>query len=203
MTLVDIHTHRPAAGVPTLLTAGIHPWLADRHDIACAGALKSALGESLAQAQAIGETGLDFACTADRGAQERLFRAHLELAAEMRLPVVIHCVRAFGPVMKILGEYRPERVLFHGFIGSAEQARQAVGRGYFLSFGLRSLRSPRTVEAMRSVPPGRLFLETDDDGITIAEIFGMAAAALGTGTAVLAEQTNENYKQFTENGQLA
>lgn len=197
--IVNIHTHRPAVGETTLRTAGIHPWRADEYDdIADAASLRRVLGDGLDGAQAIGETGLDFACMAGRAAQERLFRAHLQLAWESGLPVVIHCVRAFGPVMKILGEYALPRVLFHGFIGSAEQVRQAVGRGYRLSFGLRSLRSPRTVEAMRSVPPELLFIETDDDDTTITEICRLTAEALGTDAATLAERLDENYKRFTD-----
>ena len=200
MGFVNINTHRPAEEAITLTTAGIHPWLANESRIDSVEALREALGDALDGAQAIGETGLDFACTAGREAQERLFRAHLHLAAELRLPAVIHCVRAFEPVMKILSEYAVPRVLFHGFVGSKEQALKAVGRGYFLSFGLRSLRSPRTVEAMRTVPPELMFVETDDDDIAIGEIYRMAAAALGTEPETLRHRSDENYKRFCNNG---
>lgn len=200
MLCVNIHTHRPAAGERSLLTAGIHPWCAAADSPADAAELRAALGDSLDGAQAIGETGLDFACTADRTAQERLFRAHMQLAAQMRLPVVVHCVRAFEPVMKILGEYPLPAVLFHGFVGSAEQARRAVGRGYWLSFGLRSLRSPRTVEAMRAVPAERMFVETDDDDTAIEDIYRMAAEALGADVETLKRRFDENYKIFCDNG---
>ena len=200
MNRVNIHTHRPADGQTTLLCAGIHPWLADDASPADAAALRGVLGASLDKAQAIGETGLDFACTASRTAQERLFRAHLELAAGMRLPVVIHCVRAFEPTMKILGEYPLRRVLFHGFIGSVQQAQRAVEAGYRLSFGVRSLRSPRTVEAMRTVPAEKIFVETDDDPVTIDEVYRMAAEALSTDIGTLELRLIENFKNFTDNG---
>ena len=198
--LVNIHTHRPADGETTLRTAGIHPWHAEECGIEDAAMLRKALGSAVDCAQAIGETGLDSACTAGREAQERLFRAHLQLAAELHLPVVIHCVRSFEAVMKILGEYGLPRVLFHGFIGSAEQARRAAERGYYLSFGLRSLRSPKTVAAMRTVPPESLFVETDDDDTPIDEVYRMAAAALGISAESLAQQTEKNYKTLTYNG---
>ena len=197
---INIHTHRPAVGETTLATAGIHPWRAEECDIASAEALRASLGDELDNVQAIGETGLDFACTAAHDAQERLFRAHLGLAVQLSLPVVIHCVRAFEPVMKILAEYAGPKVLFHGFVGSKEQALKAVGRGYFLSFGLRSLRSPKTVEAMRTVPAELMFVETDDDDIAIGEIYRMAAAALGTEPETLRHRSDENYKRFCNNG---
>lgn len=200
MFAVNAHTHRPADGEIILTAAGIHPWRADDAAIAGSDALAAALGESLAGAQAVGETGLDYACTASREAQERLFRAHLQLAAERRMPVVIHCVRAFEAVMKILGEYSLPAVVFHGFIGSAEQAARAVRRGYLLSFGVRSLRSPRTVAAMRAVPPQSLLLETDDDPTPVGEVYSRAAALLGTDTSALDAQIYENYKRLTRNG---
>ena len=200
MQRINIHTHRHADGETTLAAAGIHPWQADEFDAADADSLRVVLGSRLDGAQAIGETGLDFACSTGREAQERLFRAHVQLAEQMRLPVVIHCVRAFEPVMKILSEYAVPRVLFHGFIGSAEQARRAVGRGYWLSFGLRSLRSPRTVEAMRTVPLERLFIETDDDEIGIGEVCRMAAESLNIDIGTLERRLNENYKTFCNNG---
>lgn len=200
MLPVNIHTHRPADGLTTLRTCGIHPWQADACFVADAAALTRTLGDGLRSTQAIGETGLDFACTASREAQERLFRTHLELAARLRLPVVVHCVRAFEPTMKILGEYPLRAVILHGFIGSVQQARRAVQRGYWLSFGLRSLGSPRTVAAMREVPVESIFLETDDDDITIDDICRMAAAALGTDPGTLAGQLYANYKRLIQNG---
>ena len=198
MHCINVHTHRAVAGETVLRTAGIHPWLAGEYEIADAAALRTALNGMLDCAQAIGETGLDFACSADKRAQERLFRAHLELAAGMHLPVVVHCVRAFEPVMKILGEYSLPAVVFHGFVGSKEQALRAVGRGYFLSFGVRSLRSARTVEAMRTIPVESLFIETDDDPTPVGEVCDAAAAMLGTDSETLAGQLYANYKRLTD-----
>ena len=51
---VNIHTHRPTGRGIELRTAGIHPWDADKENIA-------ALGTLPADVQAIGETGLDYA----------------------------------------------------------------------------------------------------------------------------------------------
>ena len=56
---VNIHTHRPTGRGIELHTAGIHPWDADKEDIA-------ALGTLPADVQAIGETGLDYARGAGR-----------------------------------------------------------------------------------------------------------------------------------------
>lgn len=67
---------------------------------------------------------------------------------------MLHCVRAFEPVMLELAAREPRAVIFHGFIGSPEQARRALEKGYYLSFGVRTFSSPKTMEALRETPPG-------------------------------------------------
>ena len=130
---VNIHTHRPTGSGIELRTAGVHPWDAATQDAAT-------LGQRLGGAQAVGETGLDFVRGADRAAQLSALRTQLRLARERGLPVVLHCVRAFEPLMRELAASEPRAVIFHGFIGSPEQARQALAKGYCLSFGERSHR---------------------------------------------------------------
>lgn len=186
-TYVNIHTHRPAGRGVELRTAGIHPWEADRMPVDSL----LPLGETV---QAIGETGLDFAKGAPREAQYTAFRTQLELARQYGLPVVIHCVRAFNEVMRELAACPPRAAIFHGFIGSPEQARQAVAAGHYLSFGERTFRSPKTVEAMRATPLERLFLETDDSPTPIEEIYRRAANQLGIPETRLQETTLANYK---------
>lgn len=195
MTLpyVNIHTHRPSGCGIELRTAGIHPWDADRQELA-------SLLPQLADAQAVGEIGLDFARDTDRGRQTDLFRAQLRLARERGLPVVLHCVRAFGEVMHELGACTPRAVIFHGFIGSAQQAREALAKGYYLSFGERTFRSPRTVEALRTTPDAQLFFETDESETPIAAIYARAAEIRSATVEELQEATLQNYKRIFENG---
>ena len=163
---IDIHTHHFTARHTELRAVGIHPWDAENATIS---------EEIFSGAQAIGEIGLDYACEVRRERQEEVFRVQLAIAEQMRLPVVLHCVRAFAPMMAILGEYKLKAVIFHGFIGSKEQAVEAVKRGYFISFGERTPRSPKTIEALRSTPLDNLFLETDESATPIEEIYAMAS----------------------------
>ena len=118
---VDIHTHHPTLRHIEPQAVGVHPWRAakQRFDYL-----------SLERAVAIGEIGLDYACGVERDVQERVLREQLAVAEQRRLPVVLHCVRAFEPMMKILSEYELRAVIFHGFIGSVQQAERAVARGY-------------------------------------------------------------------------
>lgn len=185
---VDIHTHRFSGRCIELHARGIHPWQAAGRD------MPPAVTDSMfADADAVGETGLDFACGVDRGAQERLFRLQLEAAQRLCLPVVLHCVRAFEPVMNVLLEYRLRAVIFHGFIGSVQQAARAVACGYYLSSGPATVRSPRTVAALRSVPLERIFAETDDTGVDIADVYGMICRVRDVAMETLKERLVQNY----------
>ena len=204
---VNIHTHRPTGRGIELRTAGLHPREAGEATVGAVGALAERLcgcGPELCETlrpdavQAVGETGLDFACAVPREAQFNALRAQLALARQAGMPVVLHCVRAFEPLMRELAECEPRAVIFHGFIGSPEQARQALRRGYYLSFGERAFASPKTLRALREVPLGQLFFETDDDEVTIGEIYDRAAAVLGLPEEVLQRATLENYERLFE-----
>lgn len=188
---VNIHTHRPTGSGIELRTEGVHPWDADMQ-------LVATLGERLSDAQAVGETGLDFVHGPSREVQTEALRAQLRLARERGLPVVLHCVRAFEPLMRELAACEPRAVIFHGFIGSPEQARQALAKGYFLSFGERAFASPKTLAALRETSLSQLFLETDDSPVPIEEIYARAAEARGVPTEVLQRATLANYERIFE-----
>ncbi len=152
--------------------------LADRHpDVHAAVAIHphnaadatpEALDELAALARhprvvAIGETGLDYYRNfAPREAQMSAFRAHLRLAHERDLPVIVHNRNAAAEVMRVLDEAASPRVIMHCFSGSLELAGTCLDRGYFLGLGGPvTYRNARAVDVARFVPPDRLLLETD------------------------------------------
>ena len=194
---VNIHTHRPTGRGIELRTAGIHPWKAGENTAEAVGTLAERLrGGASETVQAVGETGLDFACAVPHEAQFDALRTQLALARREGLPVVLHCVRAFEPLMRELAVCEPRAVIFHGFVGSPEQARQALARGYFLSFGVRTFASPKTLRALRETPLGQLFFETDDADIPIETIYARAAGELGVPVEELQRATLENYERL-------
>lgn len=182
---VDIHTHHPSNERLSPRMAGIHPWDADKHLTL----------PDLHHCDIVGETGIDLCCGASLERQTELFRWHLDQAERLEKPVVLHVVRSFSQVIKMLDEHRLKGVVFHGFIGSKQQADEALRRGYYLSFGERSLRSPRTREAIASTPLNRLFAETDDNPeLSIVTIYDAIAEIKGVSREVLAEEIKKNYK---------
>jgi TatD DNase family protein len=113
---------------------------------------------------ALGETGLDhYRDDAPRPAQAALFRAHLALAQETGLPVVIHCREAYPDVLAMLDAFAGVVAVFHAFSGSVEMARACVSRGHYLSFAgpLTFTNARRLVDVARDAPLDRILIETD------------------------------------------
>ena len=96
--------------------------------------------------------------------------------------------------MLALKKHRLQGVVFHGFIGSTEQAERATSQGYYLSFGNRSLRSPRTREVIATIKIENFFCETDDrTDISIEKIYEEVAALRGISQEELSSEIEKNY----------
>lgn len=186
--LIDIHTHNPHPEVTSPQMVGIHPWDAE----------KVIPLPDFEECDIVGETGLDYASTTSREAQRRLFDLHLQAAARLGKPVVIHNVKGTDDVLRILGNYPTIRkVVFHGFIGSVQMANSILRRGYYLSFGDRSLRSPRTREVIATMDIRRLFVETDDNpNLEIEEVYNEVAKLRNMSVETLADEIDKNYEIF-------
>lgn len=109
---------------------GVHPWFAEEWNPESQNALRSFISDT--HGATVGEIGLD-RCRGEPHAQERAFREQLEIAAEFRVPVTIHVVRAFGKTEAILREFFVAGTLppflLHAYSGSREQAKIFAGFG--------------------------------------------------------------------------
>lgn len=97
--------------------------------------------------------------------QTEVFLRQLSIAAMHNLPVSIHCLDAFGPLLDLLrGAQRPARgFLLHAYSGSAESAKSFAALGAFFSFNGAFLdpRKQRLRELYAALPADRLLVETD------------------------------------------
>ncbi|KIE26207.1 AraC family transcriptional regulator [Streptomyces sp. MUSC 125] len=140
------------------------------------GALDDALAEIerlavLPQVKGVGETGLDYFRTGPEGkaAQERSFRAHIEIAKRHGKALVIHDRDAHADVLRVLKEEgAPERTVFHCYSGDAEMARTCAREGYFMSFaGNVTFKNAGNLRDALAVAPLELILvETDAPFLT-------------------------------------
>ncbi|MGW5007860.1 TatD family hydrolase [Streptomyces parvulus] len=139
-------------------------------------ALDDALAEidrlaALEQVKGVGETGLDYFRTGPEGkeAQERSFRAHIEIAKRHGKALVIHDRDAHDDVLRVLKEEgAPERTVFHCYSGDARMAAVCARAGYFMSFaGNVTFKNAQNLRDALAVAPAELVLvETDAPFLT-------------------------------------
>jgi TatD DNase family protein len=111
---------------------------------------------------AVGETGLDwYRDRSPRDAQVESFAAHLEIAAERELPVVIHMRESADDTFAMLRGF-DGTVVLHCF-SALDHLGEAVERGWYCSFA-GNVTFPKATdlqEAARAVPDELLLVETD------------------------------------------
>lgn len=112
---------------------------------------------------AIGEMGLDYFWKEPKDLQERIFREQLELAEELKKPVIIHDREAHEDCLKILEEYKPLGIL-HRYGGPVELLQKAFSWGMYVSFnndlGYPAWNRPH-INVLMATPWDRLLIETD------------------------------------------
>ncbi|MDK1032291.1 MAG: TatD family hydrolase, partial [Planctomycetia bacterium] len=116
----------------------------------------------------LGEFGLDFHYdNSPREAQREAFRRGIALAAETRLPLIIHSREAPEETLAILDAACPggnyPAGVFHCFTGTPDFAQEVMKRGFFIGFtGIVTFPNADDVrETAREVPLERMLVETD------------------------------------------
>lgn len=110
---------------------------------------------------AIGEVGLDYHYMhSPREAQMDVFRRHIDLAARLDLPVIVHNRQSSDDMLRIL---TGGKAILHSFTESYEVAARLLDRGFFISFsGIVTFRSAEPLrECARKLPHDRVLIETD------------------------------------------
>lgn len=212
---VDIHTHNlpqvpgaaivncyPEEFVPqegSWYSVGIHPWkissslgdiLQDEQPIVQDEAGHLLPRELVAHPQvlAIGEAGLDKLIDTPMDIQIEVFEYQARLADEIGKPLIIHLVKAVDELLKLKQALRSSVPwIIHGFRGKPALAQELLRHGFHLSFGEKY-----QADALRITPSNRLFLETDESMVPIAELYRRAAEVRGVSLEQLEETMREN-----------
>lgn len=114
--------------------------------------------------KAIGEIGLDYYWKeVPRDLQKEVFRAQLQLAKVLDLPVIVHDRDAHKDCLDIVKAHPNARGVFHCCALSAEDAKVVLDRGWMLSFtgNITFANARRAPEVIRCAPMDRIMLETD------------------------------------------
>lgn len=122
-----------------------------------------AVPRDLSGACAIGECGLDRGVPVAMDVQERVLEAHLAVAREAGLPVLLHCVRAHDRLVPLLRRWGPVRGVLHSYSGGAELVREYLALGLHFSFAgvITHDNARKPLHALQRVPRERLLVETD------------------------------------------
>ena len=113
---------------------------------------------------AIGEIGLDYYWDKKHtDLQKQMFRAQIELALEVDLPIIVHDREAHGDCFSIVCDYPELRGVFHCYSGSAEMAKELLKRGWYLGFDgpITYKNNVKAMEVLAVTPLDRIVLETD------------------------------------------
>lgn len=142
------------------------------------------------QVLAVGEAGLDKLADAPMVLQVEIFRHQARLAEEVGKPLVIHLVKATDELLKVKRALHPSNPwIIHGFRGKAVLAEEYLKHGFYLSFGEKFQEA-----ALRRVPADRLFIETDESGVPVGELYARAAEVRGISPEELGETVRRNVR---------
>ena len=201
MEFFDLHTHNEAADSKYSIlnsnraieerytSVGLHPW-----DITEDWEKDFLRITELAKSRnviAIGECGIDkLKSTADIITQITVFQAHARLSEETRKPLIIHCVKGIDEITRLYKELNPTQAwIIHGFRGKPQQAQQITGCGLYISFG-----EYFNAESIKATPLDRMFIESDESTLPIADIYSAIAKAKGMEVETLQQSISANIK---------
>ena len=161
---------------------GLHPWHASEAGADWPQRLEDLLHRSARAG--VGEIGLDrWVEPRDEAAQEQAFRLQMGLAARLRRPAMVHCLRAWGWLMDVLDDLPalPEAMLIHAYGGPSELIAPLAERGAWFSLAGNILEPRRTRqrEAARQIPLDRLLIETDAPDMAPPAAFRRAGGESG------------------------
>jgi TatD DNase family protein len=170
----DIETSRAAVKLAQeypyiAATVGVHPHEVKRIEPGWYDELRSLARNP--GVMAYGEIGLDYHYDhSPRDIQRLRFREQVQLARELRLPIVIHTREAQEDTIAILKEEKAHELggVFHCFSGDAWLAKDALDLGFYLSFsGVITFQNASMLrDIVKTVPMDRVLVETDAPYLT-------------------------------------
>jgi TatD DNase family protein len=200
-------------------TIGIHP-----HEARLASDDAYAEMERLAQNPKViawGEIGLDyFYDHSPRDMQKQVFVRQMELAAEAKLPIVIHCRPsdssddAWEDCLQLMqDQWAPKGIggILHCFTGTWAHAKRALDMGFVISFAgnLTFPKAQQIRDAALEVPLDRMLIETDSPYLApvphrgkrnepsyVKETARKLGELRGLPVEEIGEQTSRNFYKF-------
>jgi TatD DNase family protein len=191
-------------------SVGVHPHDADTFDCQAEVRLRQLASEN--KVVAIGETGLDYYRNlSTQENQKQAFVKQIELAKDLKLPLVIHSRQAEKNVMQILKSALPLQAVVHCFSGDESFLKECLDCGFFISYtcNITYKKAQDLREMVRLTPLDKLMLETDapylspegfrgqrNEPLQIKLLAKEVGRIKGVSFDQIAEQTTKNAKDF-------
>ncbi len=148
---------------PVYTAIGLHPH--DAHDYSEAFKEEMLRLARHPKVVAYGEIGLDYHYDlSPRAKQQEVFIDQIQLANELKLPVLIHNRESHGDMLQILKDYPIEQgAVMHCFSGSVEFMRECINLGLYISFAgpITFKNASKLCRVVEATPLDRLLIETD------------------------------------------
>jgi len=193
--------------------AGIHPHEASKAEQRHFDELRRLVSHP--RFVAIGEIGLDYYYDhSPRDVQQRVLVRQLELARELKLPVIIHCRDAWSDLRDLVRRHWQSAGLggiLHCFSGTREDAFELMDAGFLVSFaGNVTFKKAESLRAVaREIPLDRLLTETDSPYLApvpyrgkrnepafVAEVTRQLAQVHGVSDEEVGAQAVKNFARF-------
>lgn len=177
------------------LSVGLHPWYLNGDTLDENLNLLRAKVRSL-NVIAVGEIGLDRVCDSNFELQLNTFQRQLKIAEENRLPVILHCVRAYSDFLQLLKRQKSlVPWVFHGYNASPETTRALLKfENVYFSVGANVLNaSVKLQKSIHEIPINRIFAETDEATVSVKEIYNVIAKLKGVELIELSQSIEQNF----------
>ena len=127
--------------------------------------------------------------------QKEVFEFHLRVAQNLKKPVIIHAVRTYPEIVESYKKTGADvKLIFHGFNGNLQIAKQLIKRNFYLSFGADLFDDRKKAAAiLKVIPIENIFLETDESAKSIVEIYEKAATIKKTNLTYLKANIFKNF----------
>lgn len=149
-------------------TVGVHPHNASQYNDIVEKEMLSLVNKN--KVVALGEIGLDYHYDfSPRDVQMECMLRQIQIAKNIKLPIVFHVRESFGDYLPILrrGEI-PQNSVMHCYTGSMESAKECLDNGMMISFtGVITFKNAKKLlEVVRYVPLSSMMIETDSPYMT-------------------------------------
>jgi TatD DNase family protein len=147
---------------------GLHPWHFNEETLEVyeANILNNLVHPNII---AIGEVGLDRSIVTPLEIQKEIFFNHITISENNKLPLIIHCVKAFNDLIELRKISKSKQPwIIHGYHGNIDVTKQLLNYNFYFSYGRRLEKlNNKQLQGVEIIPQNRIFFETDDANIPV------------------------------------